>query len=137
MELEETVTYKSSHSSYSCQKSAVSSSSSNSDIDDIEEKINILKELQKKTVELDAKFHLKILKMEKEFYIEHEKIFNRRFEVINGDSNDEIESGVTGIPNFWLKVLKSLPGRLVKEWDEPILKVFFSQKICFVYLNKI
>ncbi|XP_063697056.1 nucleosome assembly protein 1-like 1 [Culicoides brevitarsis] len=92
-------------------------------------KIQYLKKLQLQTVELDAKFHEKVLELEKQFQIEHDKIFKERSEVVNGlTSVDDEEENHEGIPDFWLIVLKRVPGGLVKEWDEPVLKHLYDIK---------
>lgn len=116
-------------------------------------KIHALKQLQLKTIELDAKFHKKVLKMEEKFQLEHDEIFRQRCDIVNGNlvnneswleireslvdireelknvvmdkrsSEDDSEPPTMGVPKFWLIVLKRMPGGLVKEWDEPVLEV--------------
>lgn len=105
--------------------------------------IHALKRLQLKTIELDAKFHEKVLKMEEEVQSEHDGIFQERCAIVNGTFNDQsllevnqslgeireelrnatVSEPTEGIPDFWLTVLKRVPGGLVKEWDEPVLTV--------------
>lgn len=118
---------------------------------DIHKKLLALKKLQMETMDLSAEFHLKVHVLENEYLSKHEKIFQKRSEIINGDyvpietecevsdeiggisqrlsqiaveSDQEVVTSGKGIPDFWLTVFKLVPqmDQMVREYDEPILK---------------
>lgn len=115
-----------------------------------------LKKLQIETMELDAVFHRQVYEMEKNFQEKHNKVFQKRLAIVLGthepsegecqlseqqmgvcekisqlkltSADDDVD--VKGIPDFWLTVLKYVPkvDVMVKDYDEPILKVRLTVK---------
>ncbi len=96
-----------------------------------------------------------MLQLETEFQTKYAEILKKRFAIVKGEiepSNEELydqkdfkevvidELGPTGIPHFWLTVLKNITelNALIQATDEPILKVSFSgQKIKFLKKSKV
>lgn len=109
----------------------------------IQRRISALKKLQVDTFQIDAEFHRDVLKLESEFQLKHNQIFNKRVDIIIGDhepSDEECklpenaedgakteveESPPKGIPDFWLTVLKNVSEfkSMIQDFDEPILQV--------------
>jgi hypothetical protein len=108
----------------------------------IRKRIHALKVLQKETINLDAEFHQSVYELERKLQGKHDEIFKKRYDIVNGlhEPNDnecqlsaeELEKLVptegeeveSGIPNFWLTVLKKVAEirSMIKDHDEPVLK---------------
>lgn len=112
-------------------------------------RLSALKALQQKSLEIEGRFYERVQQLEKEFENEFNNVFNERRKIIDGEreptaeeaalpiihgmTEDEIkdlneksepDTGVKGIPEFWLNVLRGseLAADSLHEHDEPILK---------------
>lgn len=109
---------------------------------EVRKRVFALKKLQMETIKLDADFHTSVYDLEQKFQGKHDEIFKKRTEIINGshqptdeecklpgveatfDQPAEGQEPITGIPNFWLTVLKSVNEvrPMIQEADEAVLK---------------
>lgn len=101
-----------------------------------------MKNLQLETIKLDSEFHRGVYDLEQKFQSQHDSIFKKRCEIINGtyqpnddecklpgiemkvDEPSEGQEKVSGVPNFWLIVLKNVNEMscMIEEYDEDVLK---------------
>lgn len=103
-----------------------------------------MKNLQLETIKLDSQFHREVYDLEQKFQSQHDVIYKKRSDIINGiyEPSDEecklpgIEMSVdtlpegqgkakvSGIPNFWLTVMKNVNelSNMIQGRDEEILK---------------
>uniref|UniRef100_A0A8C5VXZ7 Nucleosome assembly protein 1-like 1 n=1 Tax=Microcebus murinus TaxID=30608 RepID=A0A8C5VXZ7_MICMU len=111
-------------------------------------RVNVLKNLQVKCAQIEAKFYEEVHDLERKYGAPYQPLLDKRFEIINAvyepteeecewkpDEDDEISEELKrrkkdeekedpkGIPEFWLTVLKNvdLLSEMVREHDEPIL----------------
>lgn len=118
----------------------------------VRRRVNALKNLQAKSVYIEAEFYKKVHELEIEYAQRHEALNDKRKQVVNGqyEPNDEecefksdldelpaelkekltVANGPqagkeeTGIPDFWVTLFKNtdIIGEMIQEHDEPILK---------------
>lgn len=101
-----------------------------------------MKNLQLQTIKLDSEFHHGVYDLEEKFQSQHDVIFKKRCEIINGsyEPNDdecklpgiemkldmpaEGQEKVSGVPTFWLTVMKNVNelNNMIQEDDEKVLK---------------
>jgi Nucleosome assembly protein (NAP) len=109
---------------------------------DVRKRIFALKKLQMDTIKLDAEFHASVYDLEQKFQGKHDDIFKKRSEIVNGihqptddecklpgveikfDQPAEGQEKISGIPQFWLAVLKNVNEMrtMIQEYDEDVLK---------------
>lgn len=114
---------------------------------ELQRRLQALQKLQIETYQIESEFHKKIFEIECEHQKKYTDIYRKRQAIICGDhepsetecqmadtinllqgltllsSNQESESNIKGIPNFWLTIFKtdSILGQLVEENDEDAL----------------
>lgn len=101
-----------------------------------------MKKLQLDTINLDAEFHREVYDLEQKFQLKHDRIFKKRFDIVNGsyqpadeecmlpgiemkmDKPAEGEDNPKGIPIFWLTLMRNVKdlNNMVQEHDEKVLK---------------
>ncbi|XP_055589795.1 nucleosome assembly protein 1-like 1 [Uranotaenia lowii] len=97
---------------------------------DIHRKVETLKKLQLEQMEKEAAFHRQVHSMEMEYQLDLKQIYSQRRAIVKGVVDDalkpEAEPTCThkGIPEFWLRVFKSVPvlSSMILEKDEAVLK---------------
>jgi len=119
---------------------------------EVRRRVCALKKLQVEGIKIEADFYGKIHDLEKEFQARFNQVNAKRSDIISGKHNptaeesdalllhsmpeeelkkledewnkNESDANVTGIPDFWLNVLKGNPSisDMINETDEPILK---------------
>lgn len=109
---------------------------------DVRKRIYALKKLQMDTIKLEAEFHASVYDLEQKFQGKHDDVFKKRSEIVNGnhqpsdeeckmpgiemkfDQPAEGQEASTGIPQFWLAVLKNVNElrSTIQEYDEDVLK---------------
>ncbi|GMS97007.1 hypothetical protein PENTCL1PPCAC_19182, partial [Pristionchus entomophagus] len=115
----------------------------------VKARVAALKNLQVKSIEIEAQFYAKVHELEKQFEAEFGTVNEQRRKIVAGeyeptaeeanrplihgateeevkelDEKSEADNGEKGVPEFWLNVLKSAENinECVQECDEPILK---------------
>lgn len=109
---------------------------------DVRKRVYALKNLQLDTIKLDSDFHRGVYDLEQKFQSQHDIIFKKRSDIVNGayepcddecklpgvelkvDEPSEGQEKVSGVPNFWLTVMKNVNelSIMIQEYDEDILK---------------
>lgn len=114
---------------------------------EVRKKISALKKLQLATINMDAEFHRETYDLERKYQKRHDEIYLKRKDIVNGGYEpveddcklpdhlcfEDVKSSVavegaekpSGIPQFWLTVIKNVSElkSMIKESDEVVLKV--------------
>jgi nucleosome assembly protein 1-like 1 len=119
----------------------------------VRQRVDALKNLQLKNNKIQQELEKKILELEKQFLAQHQVVYDKRSEIINGKyeptaeeaelihDEDELppappaNADIKGIPEFWLTCLKNVPPLTenITEKDEAALKHLIDIK--YEYLD--
>lgn len=122
---------------------------------DAKRRVQALKNLQTKHNELERQFHKEVLELEKKYHNLYKPLYNKRSEIVAGqyeptdeeakkteeEEEEEKEAPateskepVTGVPEFWLRVLMNHPhiSEMITEEDQEVLKSLIDIKVSYL-----
>lgn len=113
------------------------SADSKSNLDDLQNRLQSLKLMQREYVRVEKDFHRQFYELDMEYQKKRQEVYNQRKEIINGTGNcskqaqDEIDitNDIKGIPGFWLRALKNCTPHLIHDCDEDALKYLNDIKL--------